>query len=187
MPKKQTKYDINSHTPIITAIFHWHIFIVTNVDSEWYINEWICTKTKSSMGLFDAKNMQSNTYRYRYFWEYCVNINSANFSNTSVIGRRNTVYPKKYAHGFCFAVLCCGYTLTDFPTSIRLTSLALWQSNVCPSASKATLMNMDKYFMWINYERLHNHNKEKHNKIMCIFLGICCTCTWRNLVISLKP
>ena len=24
-------------------------------------------------------------------------------------------------------VLCCGYTLTDFPISIRLTSLALWQ------------------------------------------------------------
>ena len=59
----------------------------------------------------------------------------------------DTVYPKKYAHGFCFAVLCCGYTLTDFPISIRLTSLALWQSNDCPSASKATLMNMDKYFM----------------------------------------
>ena len=59
----------------------------------------------------------------------------------------NTVYPKKYAHGFCFAVLCCGYTLTNFPISIRLTSLALWQSNDCPSASKATLMNMDKYFM----------------------------------------
>ena len=75
-----------------------------------------------------------------------------------------TVYPKKYAHGFCFAVLCCGYTWTDFPISIRLTSLALWQSNDCPSASKATLMNMDKYFMWIHYERLHNHNKAKHNK-----------------------
>ena len=41
----------------------------------------------------------------------------------------DTVYPKKYAHGFCFAVLCCGYTLTDFPISIGLTSLALWQSN----------------------------------------------------------
>ena len=67
-----------------------------------------------------------------------------------------TVYPKKYAHGFCFAVLCCGYTLTDIPKSIRLTSLALWQSNNCPSASKATLMNMDKYFMWIHYERLQN-------------------------------
>ena len=85
-----------------------------------------------------------------------------------------TVYPKKYAHGFCFAVLCCGYTLTDFPKSIRLTSLALWQSNDCPSASKATLMNMDKYFMWIHYERLHNHNKAKHNKTMCTFLGIYC-------------
>ena len=88
---------------------------------------------------------------------------------------RHTVYPKKYAHGFCFAVLCCGYTLTDFPISIRLTSLALWQSNDCPSASKATLMNMDKYFMWIHYERLHNHNKTKHNKTVSIFLGIYCT------------
>ena len=85
-----------------------------------------------------------------------------------------TVYPKKYAHGFCFAVLCCGYTLTDFPISIRLTSLALWQSNDCPSASKATLMNMDKYFMWIHYERLRNHNKAKHNKTVCTFLGIYC-------------
>ena len=72
-------------------------------------------------------------------------------------------------------MLCCGYTLTDFPISIRLTSLALWQSNDCLSASKATLMNMDKYFMWIHYERLHNHNKAKHNKTVCIFLGIYCT------------
>ena len=95
-----------------------------------------------------------------------------------------TVYPKKYAHGFCFAVLCCGYTLTDFPTSIRLTSLALWQSNDCPSASKATLMNMDKYFMWIHYERLHNHNKAKHNKTVCIFLGIyCMTRCWELAVL----
>ena len=69
-------------------------------------------------------------------------------------------------------MLCCGYTLTDFPISIRLTLLALWQSNDCLSASKATLMNMDKYFMWIHYERLHNHNKAKHNKTVCIFLGI---------------
>ena len=85
-----------------------------------------------------------------------------------------TVYPKKYAYGFCFAVLCCGYTLTDFPISIRLTSLTLWQSNDCPSASKATLMNMNKYFTWIHYERLHNHNKAKYNKTVCIFLGIYC-------------
>ena len=89
-----------------------------------------------------------------------------------------TVYSKKYAHGFCFAVLCCGYTLTDFPISIRLTSLALWQSNDCPSASKATLMNMDKYFMWIHYEQLRNHNKAKHNKTVCILLGIYCMLKW---------
>ena len=87
-----------------------------------------------------------------------------------------TVYPKKYSHGFCFAVLCCGYILTDFPISIRLTSLTLWQPNDFPSASKATLMNMDKYFMWIQYERLHNLNKAKHNKTVCIFLGIYCMC-----------
>ena len=91
-----------------------------------------------------------------------------------------TVYPKKFAQGFCFAVLCCGYTLTDFPISVRLTSLALWQSNDGPSASKATLMNMDKYFMWIHYERLHNHNKAKHNKTVCIFLGIYCITTPRS-------
>ena len=93
----------------------------------------------------------------------------------------DTVYPKKYAHGFCFAVLCCGYTLTDFPISIRLTSLALWQSSDCPSARKATLMNMDKYFMWIHYERLHNHNKAKHNKTVCIVLGIYCTGRQRTI------
>ena len=96
-------------------------------------------------------------------------------SSTHLHNELATVYPKKYAHGFCFAMLCCGYTLNDFPISIRLTSLALGQSNDCPSASKATLMNMDKYFMWIHYERLHNHNKAKHNKTMCTFLGIYCT------------
>ena len=62
-----------------------------------------------------------------------------------------------------------------FPISIRLTSLALWQSNDCPIASKATLMNMDKYFMWIHNEWLHNHSKAKHNKSVCIFLGIYCS------------
>ena len=75
-------------------------------------------------------------------------------------------------------LLCCALLwlyIDWFPISIRVTSLALWQSNDCPSASKATLMNMDKYFMWIHYERLHNHNKAKHNKTVCIFLGIYCS------------
>ena len=88
--------------------------------------------------------------------------------------------PRNMHAVFCFAVLCCGYTLTDFPISITLTSLALWQSNDCPSAGKATLMNMDKYFMWIHYERLHNHNKAKHNKTVCIFLGIYCTISGKD-------
>ena len=126
---------------------------------------------------YDAINMACNceiilTYTTQYEINYFVpNSNSIHFVTI-------TVYPKKYAHGFCFAVLCCGYTLTDFPISIRLTSLALWQSNDCPSASKATLMNMDKYFMWVHYERLHNHNKAKHNKTVCIFLGIYCRLIW---------
>ena len=82
--------------------------------------------------------------------------------------KQSTTKPCAYFLGYIV------YTLTDFPISIRLTSLALWQSNDCPSASKATLMNMDKYFMWIHYERLHNHNKAKHNKTVGIFLGIYC-------------
>ena len=92
--------------------------------------------------------------------------------NIEVIVR--TVYPKKYVRCFCFAVLCCGYTLTGLPIPIRLTSLALWQSNDCPSASKATLMNMGKFIMRSHYERLPNSNKAKHNKTVCIFLGIYC-------------
>ena len=58
-------------------------------------------------------------------------------------------------------------------------------TNDCPGASKATLMNMDKYFMWIHYERLHNHNKAKHNKTVCIFLGIYCNCTYKHFIISI--
>ena len=121
----------------------------------------------------------------KYPWWLWVNVSCTNPAKHSTVCpsplKYRTVYPKKYAHGFCFAVLCCGYTLTDFPISIRLNSLALWQSNDCPSASKATLMNMDNYFMWIHYERLHNHNKAKHNKTVCIFLGIyCCSSHMTN-------
>ena len=60
------------------------------------------------------------------------------------------------------------------------------QSNDCPSASKVNLMNMDKYFMWLHYERLHNHNKAKHNKTVCIFLGIYCTSTWGSIDHALR-
>ena len=82
-----------------------------------------------------------------------------------------TVYPKKYAHGFCFAVLCCGYTLTDFPISIKLTSLALWQSNDCPSASKANLMNMDNTSCEFIMNDCITTRKQSTTKPCAYFLG----------------
>ena len=86
-------------------------------------------------------------------------------------GRLRAVYPKKYAHVFyCFAALCCGYTLTDFPISIRLTSLALWQSNDCPSASKATLMNINSSWDVIMNDYL-TATKPSTTKPCAYFLG----------------
>ena len=48
------------------------------------------------------------------------------------------------------------------------------------------------WWIWINtswefvYERLHNHNKAKHNKTVCIFIGIYCICVinpqWINTI-----
>ena len=110
-----------------------------------------------------AQNRHPNKYTRSYIYGGLQHICFRMYSISQAICTR-----------FLLAVLCCGYTLTDFPISIRLTSLALRQSNDCPSASKATLMNMDKYFMWIHYEELHNHNKAKHNKTVCIFPGIYC-------------
>ena len=55
-----------------------------------------------------------------------------------------TVYPKKYAHGFCFAVLCCGYTLTNCPISIRLTSLHCGNLTIAPVPAK------QPWWIWIN-------------------------------------
>ena len=160
------------------------IATVPNCDNSGITAVAICDLSQFVIKAVTAQTESNNTENV--FWvlgtvpmfTFDMNMKSCIFTHFGVISLVNlfmcTVYPKKYAHGSCFAVLCCGYTLTDFPISIRLTSLALWQSNNCPSASKATLMNMDKYFMWIHYERLHNHNKAKHNKTVCIFLGIYC-------------
>ena len=151
--------------------FHWDVFPVIQLTNEILVvlMAW-CRKSKDGVvywsiyALFDLNWLNHQ-------WNIMTLSSRASFT---------TIYPKKYAHGFCFAVLCCGYTLTDFPMSTRLTSLALWQSNDCPSANKATLMNMDKHFMWIHYERLPNHNNAKHNKTVCIFLGIYCNRDWLN-------
>ena len=142
---KRNHNKTNEHKPV--CIFNIYIYIVG----------W------TPLGYFSRLNLSH--LNFCYIWH------STNQPSYWLNNGAPTVYPKKYAHGFCFAVLCCGYTLTDCPMSIRLTSLALWQSNDCPSASKATPMNMDKYFMWIHYERLHNRNKAKHNKPCAHFLG----------------
>ena len=152
-PFRRTKYVGHGFTAIIKSMayhipYDWRYVLFSSIPMEFTAH------TKSSSIVFRQQDQQ--------IW-------------LSKLRDGYTVYPTKYAHGFCIAVLCCGYPLTDFPISIRLTSLALWQSDDCPSASKATLMNMDKYFIWIHYERLHNHNKAKHNKTVCIFLGIYCS------------
>ena len=69
-------------------------------------------------------------------------------------------------------LLCCAllWLYIDWFSHIHQASF----TGTVAIASKATLLNMDKYFMWIHYERLHNHNKAKHNKTVCIFLGIYC-------------
>ena len=144
----------NSYTPLTTGIFtfiKYNVCLYVTVDTK--LEQWsILITCQNEICGYGACNVKIKI-------------------TGSLLLTWSTVYPKKYAHGFCFAVLCCGYTLTDFPISTRLTSLTLWQSNDCPSASKATLMNMDKYFMWIHYERLHNHNKAKHTKPCAYFLG----------------
>ena len=134
-------------------------------------------------GTFIYNNHENNAFRlWCLLWQHDFFCRKGWIIQHPDYGVRDKIHiklqyiPRNMHTVFCFAVLCCGYTLTDFPISIRLTSLALWQSNDCPSASKATLMNMDKYFIWIHYERLHNHNKAKHNKTVCIFLGIYCMC-----------
>ena len=173
-------HNIHSSCPIVlkfcTDPSTTTTVLCTKVWNDWSDKQYVLSKRDFER--FGRKmSLETNILYCIAPWAATVILNNRNESlylTCSCIKPATTVYPKKYAHGFCFAVLCCGYTLTDFPISIRLNSLALWQSNDCPSASKATLMNMDTYFMWIHYERLHNHNKAKHNKTVCIFLGIYC-------------
>ena len=179
------RYRGPSENEFNVIFFNWNTsFLVYNIFLSWFKRTrfWLIWWLDANFDPLDLEfyHIAVGTYR-----------TGATYSNIAMLKSDigATVYPKKYAHGFCFAVLCCGYIFTDFPISIRLTSLALWQSNDCPSASKATLMNRDKYFMWIHYERLHNHNKAKHNKTVCIFLGIYCNheknvaCQWHGIII----
>ena len=79
-----------------------------------------------------------------------------------------------------FALLCFVVVIhwLIFPYPPGLLHWHCGNLTIAPVPAKQPLRNMDKYFMWIHYERLHNHNKAKHNKTVCIFLGIYCTCVW---------
>ena len=55
----------------------------------------------------------------------------------------HTVYPKKYAHGFCFVVLCCGYTLI-FPYP---SGLLHWH---CGNLTIAPVPAKQPWWIWIN-------------------------------------
>ena len=57
--------------------------------------------------------------------------------------RIDTVYPKKYAHGFCFAVVCCGYTLI-FPYP---SGLLHWH---CGNLTIAPVPAKQPWWIWIN-------------------------------------
>ena len=49
-----------------------------------------------------------------------------------------------YAHGFCFAVLCCGYTLTGFPYP---SGLLHWH---CGNLTIAPVPAKQPWWIWIN-------------------------------------
>ena len=61
----------------------------------------------------------------------------------SKVSLEHTVYPKKYAHGFCFAVLCCGYTLIiPYPSG-----LLHWN---CGNLTIAPVPSKQPWWIWIN-------------------------------------
>ena len=86
-----------------------------------------------------------------------------------------TVYPMKYAHGFCFAVLCCGYTLI-FPYPSGLLHWHCGNLTIVPVPAK------QPWWIWINTscEFIMNDcittTKQSTTKPCAYFLGY--TVTW---------
>ena len=66
------------------------------------------------------------------------------------------------------------FTGTGAIVFFRVAPLALGQSHSydCTSASEATLKNMDKCIACVHNTWLHNLDKTKHNKTVCIFQGM---------------
>ena len=87
-----------------------------------------------------------------------------------------------------FALLCFVVVIhwLIFPYPPGLLRWHCGNLTIAPVPAKQTLMNMDKYFMWIHYERLHIHNKATHNKTVCIFIGIYCNSLTPCFLISVS-
>ena len=87
----------------------------------------------------------------------------------------HTVYPKKYGHGFCFAVLCCGRHWLIFPYPSGLLHWHDGNLTIAPVPAK------QPWWIWINTsgEFIMNDcittTKQSTTKTVCTFLGIYCT------------
>ena len=98
-----------------------------------------------------------------------------------------TVYPKKYVHGFCFAVLCCGYTLI-FPYP---SGLLHWH---CGNLTIAPVPAKQPWWIWINTscEFIMNDcittTKQSTTKPCAYFLGytVCLPTSWGCINIRVR-
>ena len=119
-----------------------------------YIKFWYCNISAYSNSLLTS----TNPYRYRTFT--C---------------RPVQYIPRNMHTGF--ALLCFVVVIhwLIFPYPSGLLHWHCGNLTIAPVPAKQPWWIWKKYFMWIHYERLHNHNKAKHNKPVCIFLGIYCT------------
>ena len=139
-------------------------------------NSLFISYTRSSF-ITDSKLPMCNVlkYMFRQWWHEHNRYNLIQFVDT--------VYPKKYAHGFCFAVLCCGYTLTDFPISIYAypSGLLHWH---CGNLTIAPVPAKQPWWIWINTscEFIMNDyittTKQSTTKPCAYFLGYTVSKSW---------
>ena len=174
--------DENSVPVIISGPFYWHRLTL--------IPAWIGNDMSD-------KTQDEITYQFPNFngaavevWEWICNIIQHFVMDVitwgeifwfHIIIKHNkvgtTVYPKKYAHGFCFAVLCCGYTLI-FPYP---SGLLHWH---CGNLTIAPVPAKQPWWIWINtsYEFIMNDcitaTKQSTTKPCAHFLGYTVCIPW---------
>ena len=75
-----------------------------------------------------------------------------------------------------FALLCFVVVIhwLIFPYPSGLLHWHCGNLTIAPVPAKQPWWKWINIILWIHYERLHNHNKAKHHKTVCIFLGTYC-------------